>query len=228
MKKTLIFTIIFLLFCIGTIYTGFAQDINFNEKTVITEDNMSEILRYYGIEENNIIQNRTENSKENRITTVGDLEKALEEIKKLPNIVNVNSSKEKEFQNNKIKSEYRNFLTSRSDGYYGTATVSQTTTHSDYYDTTYTVNGGFYSSASVSYWIQGYGAEIDVADGFGIIAEVTDVRKLISRVIDNGNILRVEADYTVEYYLGFEWGNIPYGSSDVTSNINFNTSYIPY
>ncbi|SET15103.1 hypothetical protein [Anaerobranca gottschalkii] len=228
MKNSFIFLTILVVTIILFIPNGFvfANQSNISSDTIITEENIKDVLTYLGLKEDSLIENDSFTDDGSYIT-VKQLEKALEEFKKIPKEINII---EELYIDNIINSDDN--LKIISSPFYGTATVHRfSTLGSISYH--YSASAQYYSNPyRVKYWTgEAYSSNIQVSNNVvGFTSSVTQVRQQTLSVINPGNtnsILKLTADYTFTTWFDVKFARVKIGDTPVNSIINWNNSYIP-
>lgn len=199
---------------------GYAQEkgSSISSDTIITEDNIYEVLEYLGIDSSNYV--KTDVS-EIGISTVGDLQKAIKQAEKMPKEISGQAKKKSSNTVDEVKTnslDVRNFAAASS----GTVML-YTTVDADGYVLEYAVAGQY----SNGLWTGGGSASVDI-DALDVIF----VRKIGNKsfnisAIEGGTKLKVVATISVDLYLGLEWGMIKVGTQTVNSTLYWYQSDIP-
>lgn len=187
----------------------------FSPDTVITKDNIYDVLEYLGIDSNNFIET-DETGKS--VRTVGELEKTFKEVTNKLKDIPTQGKEVSEAKNDFIISPY---------SYGGTKMLYKTMDHGGSYTITYSVAGEYsYRDDHTGYWSGVGSADASVdSDAIGVVYKIT------SKDLDasyTANYINLDAAITVTWYIGVDdVGLIPVGSNDITADINWDTSYIP-
>ncbi|MDF9410030.1 hypothetical protein L7E55_17075 [Pelotomaculum isophthalicicum JI] len=199
----------------------------FSKDTVITEDNVNDILRCYGLDPNSIIK---KDNMPNVKVTVGDLENALKEFSKMPKKVvlnNDNPTNVKVIPDNQVKPDgLIRPLSSGTQTCFYEAHISSSLTM-NYYATGY-----YYHEGSTKYWTAAGPANITVGTPastlyFYSLDSVTTLTNQVVNPYTSGSYLHMEYCYAVGHYMFVGVGYIRIGSQSVSGSTNFNSSYIP-
>lgn len=200
----------------------------FSADTVITQDNVNEILEYYGLDSTKIDKSKDVSTFPQ--VTVGDLEKALEEAKKTPKTVVVRDSAVTEKINSDVFPTSVIVTT-------GTATAYKDATVSSSLVVNYSATGKYYKAVSnydtVQYWTSALGSTISTTSGNAdYYWTISAIRKNTNKVVNantSSSYLQQDYDYTATCYLGVRGlGGIPYNSINVSGYTNYpGSSYIP-
>lgn len=197
-----------------------------SSETVITEDNIYDVLEYVGLDSSAFIKTDKPNINTN-IVTVGDLEKAIEKVNQMPHTITdtpdipdvVDPAIERVTTNVDIKG-------------YPTKTVSQNTTYSSY-TMRYSATGEYYTEPYPphnAFWMKALGGNIEVQScNFPLTVIIEEIRSLTNTLYNSGttnSYLKLAYDYTVGIYTGVEWGLIKTGENDISGYTIFNTSYL--
>lgn len=201
---------------------------DFSADTVITQDNVNEILKYYGLDPTKIDKSKDVSTLSQ--VTVGDLEKALEEAKKTPKTVVVRDGAVTEKTNNDVSAAAVIVTT-------GTATVYKDSTITTSLVVNYSATGKYYKAVSnydtVKYWTSALGSSIstssETADYYW---QITSIRKNANKVVNantSSSYLQQDYDFTVTCYFGIRGiGGIPYKAINVSGYNRYpGSSYIP-
>lgn len=198
---------------------------DFSADTVITQDNVNEILKHYGLDTTKIDKSRDLSTLP--LITVGDLEKALKEAKKTPKTVFDRDSAVTEKTNNEISVAA---VTT------GTATAYKNIAYTDSLTVNYSATGTYYknttSTGTTKYWTGALGSTIATTSGTATYYwKITEIRKNTNKVVNantTSSYLQQDYDYTATCYLGVRYvGGIPINSIDVSGYTRYNSSYIP-
>lgn len=198
------------------------QTFTFSQDTVITEDNMINILKYYGLDPSAIVKNDRPVTGD---VTVRDLEKAINYAKKLPDeltICNDNPTNIKAINNDIIIQST------------GTATVYHNAIITSSLTMTYSAIGKFYKSGSTKYWTEALGSNIAVgvdSSSPPYFWRLDAIRKNTNTLFNGGttnSYLQMDYDYTVGYYMGISGGwAIRISQTPINGFTRFNSSTIP-
>jgi hypothetical protein len=184
-----------------------------SHNTVITEDNIYEVLEYLGIDASNFV--RTDAKKASTIFTVKDLEKAIKEFDEQPS-----EFKEiKYFLGNETDFDGEKYASMRSSG----TVMLYSTSDFDGFTLEYSVSGQYDDDC----WTGSGGAWVDIDSPNIIIVRKIDSKNLNVTLHSNNTILRLTAEVEVGVYLGIGAGFIKIGSQDVYSIVNWGTDEIP-
>ncbi|SNS95908.1 hypothetical protein SAMN05446037_10302 [Anaerovirgula multivorans] len=215
MKKIISLCLIFILLLVST-FTSSANSLqilevdNISSETIITEDNIYNVLDYLDIAQNDFVKS-DEPMTDYKITTVGELQEAIEEFKQKSTIVvedNVNNIKTK-FNDEEDFNVMRNPVATV---YFDAERLYCTVRHLAY---------GEYSGTS---WVRATGGDIRiVSDEFGYTSSIS-VDKCITSL--QGSYLKLEYEYTIESYLVIQWGLLKVGEQDFEGYRNFRVSDI--
>lgn len=201
------------------------KEFTFSQDTVITEDNINDILKYYGLDPSAVCRkNERPVVPVIRDVTVRDLEAAIKMAKQLPDKIIINND-----DPTNIKVITNNITTQDT----GTATVSRIVVITSSLHMKHSATGRYYKSGSAKYWTSALGASIEVAsDPSGIYYyQVDEIRKLINRVYNAGtsnSYLQMDYDYTVGFYMGIkDFGGIRLTSTNISGYTRFYADSIP-
>lgn len=225
-KKKFFSLVLSIIMILSTMNLAFAStttatDSRFSPDTVITEDNVNDILKYYGLDPSNIKKN--DNMPVNIKVTVRDLEKALIESSKLPKTIIQNDY-------NPTNSKVTNGQVKASAS--GTATAYYLAKITSSLNMNYSATGQYYSSGSTKYWTSAGPANITVATPptslyFYQIDSITKLTNTVVNANTSSSYLKMEYSYAVGYYMFVGVGYILLNSIGVYGSTNFGTSYIP-
>jgi hypothetical protein len=187
---------------IGTPPIEVVDEIAITPNTIITKENIQEVLEYVGLSSKNLIKDSS--IEVNNVYTVGELSKAIEESKLIRSTATIAPVNETPVENFASKATA------------GTKTVSSTMYYSNSYYVTYRASGGYSGSKWTS---SGTGsADVDtnsVVTTYKISAEDYDVTHTSSN-------LKLQFEITVDGYVGVgDIGLIKTSSNDITGTINF-------
>ncbi|NLI14329.1 hypothetical protein [Pelotomaculum propionicicum] len=199
--------------------SGFNQK-TFSEDTVITEDNVNDILKYFGLDPGNIIK---KDNMPNIKVTVRDIEKTLKESSKLPKTIIQNDSNPTDV---KVKTDVLGAKSS------GTATVCKNVKITSALYMNYYATGQYYHEGSTKYWTSAGPARLEVATpptalGFYQLDSVTTLTNQVVNPYTSSSYLRMDYCYAVGYYMYVGVGYILINSIGVSGYTTFGTSYIP-
>jgi len=197
------------------------QEASFSMNTVITENNINDILKYYGLDSAAIIQNDKPFTNE---VTVRDLEKAIKIAQKLPNTITIYDDKPY-----KTKVSTNNITIQET----GIATVSRNATITSSLIMNYSATGRYYKSSTTKYWTEALGANIQIASDSSSAPyyyQVDTIHTLTNKVVNawtSDSYLQMDYDYDVGFYFGFNGYGIRLSSTNVEGYSRFFASSIP-
>ncbi|MBO8158628.1 hypothetical protein [Thermosyntropha sp.] len=187
-------------------YTQLSEQIS--SETLITEDNIYEVLEYVGLDSNAFTKTDKPNSNSN-IVTVGDLEKKIEEFNRRPHTMIDTEDVFIEVIPN-VKESYP-VMTVYSDTDYGSYTMR------------YFATGKYYVEPPpphYTYWVEALGGDIEVASAdFPTVVSIKEINILRNTLYNGGSpgsYLRLDFDYTVEVFIGVENGLIKIGEDNIS------------
>lgn len=229
MKKkisSLILTLV-MMFSIGNI--AFASSTvkdsseQFSTDTVITESNLYDILKHYGIDPSAVKKTDTKATVK---LTVSDLENAINYVKTLPSEV---VDRPEIPYDTESKSENTQELIAPTTT--STKTVYKTATITSSLVMEYSATGKYYSSDTTKYWIDAYGGNIkvDTPPTPTWWYEIERINKLVNSVKNpstSSSYLQLDYDYVVGYYLGVGGYGVKLNETSVKGYTNFDKSYI--
>jgi len=192
----------------------------FSQDTVITEDNMNDILKYYGLDPSTVVKNDKPVTSD---VTVRDLETAIKAAKQLPHAITTHDDNPAN-----VNVTTNDFTIQET----GTATVSRDSTITSSLVMKYSATGRYYKSDSTKYWTEALGADIEIASDTSpsYYYDIDEIRKLTNKVVNAGtssSYLQMDYDYTVGYYIGVMGYGIRLWSIPIDGYSTFNSSYIP-
>jgi len=196
--------------------TAQAKGTSISPNTVITKDNMNEVLKYLGIDSSNFIQ--TDESKNSKIETVKDLENAIQQCKKQPSVINSTYSE------TNVSSVSANSNSAMATANAVGTVMMYLTTNCDGYTLTYSV-AGQYSGAK---WTGCGGAWVSIDSLDVIFVRKVDSVSFNITLTDNNNNLCMKAAVNVGLYIGLKYGIVKVSSQTVNTTANFGAGwYIP-
>ena len=196
------------------------QKSTFAKDTVITEDNMNDILKYYGLDPSNVIKL---NKPVTRDVTVQDLEKALKEFDKLPKTITIHDD-------NPTNVKVTNNITTKA--VTGTATITKDNNITTSLVVRYFDTGKFYKNGSTKYWTDALGTDLKIvsdptATYFYLIDKISKLTNTIYKASTSKSYLQMDYKYDVGCYLGVNGYGIKYKSITINGYSRFDNSYIP-
>lgn len=234
----LTFVMVFSITCTGFASTNNAENHNsimnptFTKNTLITKDNVNEILEYYGLDRSAIREDMDDKSFVD--VTVGDFENALNKAKKIPKMIvkDNNNPTNQELSSTKITSPVANSLMAAA------SSVLTITTDSEVFIggpvVRYTCSGEAYNDYSTTkYWIRPLGgANILMVTGqVGTIYYAVDSINRLSTTVQNpytnASQLVLDYNYVIGTYTGIKgFGGIRIASNTVTGTNYYGIGYI--
>ncbi|MBZ4647183.1 MAG: hypothetical protein JG777_2672 [Clostridia bacterium] len=203
------------------------QEFTFSQDTVITEDNMNDILEYYGLNASAAIKkNKPVNGLyyNKKVATVRDLETAIKKLRQLPDTITIHDD-------NPTGVKVTTNATSTSES--SSITVfydSQVLTH---FSVRYSASGKYYKNGTTKYWTEAYGGNITGLGSSGLPGTSYEISKIskCTNTLKNGgttsSYLQLDYKYTVKSYVGVGDWSVPVTENTVEGFTRFGTSYIP-
>lgn len=223
LSNSVVAVVLTMSFLLSTGGTVFASESNatsapktYSKDTVITNDNMNDILKAHSIDPSTLVKNTNTVS---AAVTVGDLEKALAETKKMPKKIISNDTAP-------LISSSKGTLSALATGS-GTATGTRATTYTnsltvDYYASgTYT--NGMWSSATGSSWAP---RATGIPTSWWIVTQIYTNRVDLYNANTTSAYLKVSYNYDVTNYIGVLGYGIPIKAINITGSTTMNNSYI--
>lgn len=178
-----------------------AEEDELSSDTVITEDNVYEVLEYLNIDadsfnENDVIDDPVQD------LTVGEFEEILQELE------------------NESTETYTGAEQSDITPEQNTQMLYHTVSGGSY-DVDFTVAGGHDGTS----WTSAGAANTTVSSPTPGQENEVDNQNLSTSV--DGDLIRLEGSVTIGHYLGFEFGSVHMYDSEITTNVSWDTSYIP-
>ncbi|GGD29655.1 hypothetical protein [Pontibacillus salipaludis] len=204
---------------------------NLSSETVVTTDNVHQVLEYLNVDASNYndaeIEKKVESTPE---VTVGEIEEAVTNMQQAPEEVNVefsSTSSSDDLSVNKL--DGNNLVMQATSEATGTKTVSRTTLQGNSYRVTYNQTASYSSTPAREAWEQAYGSSASVSDSLvdGVNYSITS--ESYSAKVENPGYsysnLNQKADIVVTGYLfGVKVGDTP-----IYADLNWDTGYIlPY
>jgi len=188
----------------------------YSTNTVITEDNMNDILKYLGLDPNKVIKT---NRSVNRTVTVGELQKAIAESKNLPKIINEQDS----IPTNVKPSGASTIVPLTS----GTKTVGTSTQYTSSLIVDYYATGAF----SGGYWTAAYGSSFAVEPTNNPLNwwVVTKTYNNTNNLYNGGTssaYLHFSYNFDLTNYYGLGGYGIPINAININGFKNFDNSYL--
>ena len=218
-KNILIMTLtVIFIFSITSLAFASSQKSTIAPDTVITQDNIYDVLKYCGLDpSSNIINSDIPATKE---ATVRDLKNAIKESKKLPKIIKIydNNPKNVNINNTAPKTVFQA----------GTATVFYDAQISSSVIMRYSASGAYNSS---NQWTAAYGASItSLSDDSVYYYTVGQINRLLNTCYNAATgsaYLQLDYDYIINHYYGIKGvGGILINQTNVIGKTNFNNSYL--
>lgn len=209
LKKVVSFCLVFCM-VFALVVPGYAQEkeTSISSETVITEDNISEVLEYLGIDPNNFIKTDVAGTS---ARTVGDLEKAIKQAKKLPSEVN-GKVKSKGFNGTADKS-----VASAASS--GTVMLYATVNVGDSYTVEYEVAGQYADGK----WTGASSATATVDSNFILYTYKIASKEL--KLSYTSSTITLKAKVVVDIYVGVgDYGLVKIGSQTINSTVNWYAS----
>jgi len=198
-----------------------ATKITFSKNTVITEENMDEILTYYGLDPENVLPNDGRIEKE--LVTVGDLEKALDDFKNLPKEIII---EDKNAKNINITENENNISILST----GSSTVASSFNMGSM-GITVKATGYYFSGGEERYWYQAIAGDVDVSSLSAYYAyEITDINYITCQVYNPyqySSYLKTSYSVTYTTYAVILGMLVELGSAPLSGYSQFDVSYIP-
>lgn len=184
--------------------------------TIITENNINEVLNYLGIDSSKFIKNDTP-SDNVQIITVGDLQKYIKEFETQSHKTIVN----KEYTN--TLNAPRKLPMNNTSAAAGTVMLYQTT-NDDGFSLDFSVAGNYRSGK----WTGSGAADVSISSPDIVFVRKIDSKNVMNVTVqDSGKNLHLNSDIKVGTYLGVKWGIVEIGSQDVRTQVNWGSEYIP-
>lgn len=220
----IVFILLFALPVMGNIVDESSKYIS--SETIITEDNVYEVLDYVGLDSSALIKSDKPVIHGQKLT-VGELQDVIERYNNMPNtIIDINDNTA-DYSNIK---ELEHEITNSS---YPVTTVHKDTRYGSY-EIRYSASGKYYTEPHGpynTYWMEALGGNIRVQDtDFGISAKIEKINTLTNALKNAGmasSYLQLSYDYTVGIYLITDWGDLlKITENHISGYSNFDTSYI--
>ncbi|MCB8817561.1 hypothetical protein [Desulfosporosinus shakirovi] len=200
----------------------------FTKDTLITKDNIYKILDYYGLDRSALREDIDDKSFGD--VTVGNLEDALNEAKRIPKMIVID-------KNNPTNEELSSIgitpyeITPMANGILTVAQNSEV--FNDGPVVRYTCSGKYYKNGTTKYWTEAAGgADITMvtAQAGTIYYAIDDIIKLETSVENpstSSSKLVLDYKYDIGNYIGIKGlGGIRIGHNLITGTNKYNTSYI--
>jgi hypothetical protein len=188
--------------------------------TVVTKDNIIQILEYLNIDTSNYDETEVETAVENYPkVTVGELKNTIREMKQIPKEITINesSTNKESFIDENDFSIY---------GSKGTRTVTRTTNY-DSFQLTLRQTGTYWSEVRWDVWLEAGASSAEVTSLSGGEADYKILQESHTATVEKPNhpesLLIQNADLLVAGYL---FGKIKISEFDVTARSVWDTSYI--
>lgn len=201
-----------------------------NRDTVITADNLNEILKIYGIDPSTAKESDTTIDK--AAVTVGQIEDAIKLIEKQTNDLKINETINK---SNPVKSNSTDMISPMAVPVTGTVTLSSTSSGGSSFSLRHTVYADYIKDLFSGYksWTNTYSPSVIVIDQSapGSKRTLDQVNSITSSF--NSSTVTVNSQVVVGWYLviGIPGTPLTYdyymSSNTVTSTVSWGSSYIP-
>lgn len=196
----------------------------FSPETVITEDNLNDILKYYGLDPSAVIKLDKPVLVD---VTVRDLEKAIEEAKKLPKTITIKDDHPTNVKVTDIKIDNLNAQAATT----GTATVGRDNKITDSLYVYVSATGKFYKNGTTKYWTEALGAGFEISALSSVTTGyyyLVDKKSLLKNTLYNGSTnnsyLRAEYNCDVGTYLGIKGSGIRIATTNINGSTYFYSS----
>lgn len=184
--------------------------------TIITEENLNDILQYFGIDQNDFFRTNVTGG---RVNTVGELYNAIEEVKKLTYKVK-NISKISAYSEALKSSSNQDINPLIADS--GVVMLYSIVNVGGSYTLEYKVSAA-YSSGQ---WTGVYGADVSIDSDFIFYTYKIGYKNLIPSYTPT--TIKLQSSVRVDIYVGIgNYGIVKIGSQTITGTDYWGTSYIP-
>lgn len=214
----LVFCMVIVLFSPHNIYAQ-SKESSLSSDTVITEDNIYEVLNFFNIDSSNLIKDDLVDGTNQEIT-IGDFKKMLKQLERIPTeSTHTANIENRDFLKPHSNINTRNFAS-------GTNTVMlYSTFNQSSYSIYYSVAGHYVQGSSK--WHSAGAATVSASNPIGFTNVITN-QNLNTSVINNGDTIRLHGSFTVRHYILFGWAKIYMSSTNITTNITWNAAnHIP-
>lgn len=216
-----ILTMSFLLSTGGAVFAADSKTIpapkTFSKDTVITKNNLNDVLKAHNIDPSTLVKNTKTSS---AAVTVGDLEKALEEAKKLPKEITLNDNTPLSLSNiNGVSPAYASGS--------GTSVATRATTYTNSLTVDYYATGGYtngmWSSALGSSWAP---RATGIPTSWWIVTKTYSNNIYLYNGGTANAYLRQVYNYDVTNYYGLVGYGVPMTTINIQGSINYSNAYI--
>jgi len=224
--KKIICLLVVTLFMLSTVSNAFAsdKDTKFTNETVITEDNIYDVMKYLGLDESKVVKNPDNYMRAD--VTIGDLLNAIEEAKSFPKVFMDIELTDSDVYNNyesknlKIENSSKAAQTVSRSSVMGTMTL--------YYTATGEIN--INPNTGKKFWTRYLNSTVDPrSTGIGTYYQVERINSwvgYIEGIPTYNTTLVVKADFVVGFYVGVKGIGIHISDIPVTSTYRYLSSML--